>query len=58
MYDDVAKAFGPLTSLVARRKRALRLYEEHKNFRWHGAKHLSEARLLEVDIRFALFIGE
>jgi hypothetical protein len=58
MNNDIISAFGPITALVAKRTRALRAYEANKAFRWHGERHLREARMLEVDIRFALFIGE
>ena len=58
MHNDIASAFGPLTALVARRKRALARYEENKHFRWHGDKHLRDVRHWELEIRFALFIGE
>jgi hypothetical protein len=58
MHIDPATDFGPLTALVARRKRALRAYEETKHFRWHGERHLRDVRNVELDIRFALFIGE
>ena len=56
MNNDVEAAFGKLTALVAKRKRALTLYEQNKHFRWHGQRHLHEARMAEVDIRFAMFI--
>lgn len=58
MNNDIASAFGPLTALVARRTRALHAYEANKHVRWHAERHRREARMLEVDIRFALFIGE
>lgn len=58
MYNDVEAAFGKLTALIARRKRALARYEQEKHFRWHGQQYLREARMAEVDIRFAMFIPE
>lgn len=58
MHNDIASAFGPIRALLAKRKRALRAYEAAKDFRWHGDRHLRELRNIELDIRFALFIGE
>jgi len=58
MHSDIESAFGPLTTLIAKRNRALTQYNQNKDFRWHGQRHLREARMLEVDIRFAFFIGE
>ena len=58
MYSDTQQAFGPLTALVAKRKRALSQYEATKHMRWHGERHMREARMTEIDIRFAFFIGE
>lgn len=58
MHNDIQSAFGPITALIAKRNRALRAYEANKDFRWHGQRHLREARMVEVDIRFAMFIGE
>jgi hypothetical protein len=58
MHDDIASAFGPIRALLAKRKRALRAYEAAKDFRWHGDRHLRDLRNIELDIRFALFIGE
>lgn len=58
MHSDIQSAFGPLTALIAKRKRALTQYNLTKDFRWHGQRHLREAKMLEVDIRFAFFIGE
>lgn len=52
---DIASAFGPITSLVAKRKQALRAYEEAKTFRWHGDRHLRHLRHIELNIRFAMF---
>ena len=56
MEADIALAFGPITALLAKRKQALRAYEEAKNFRWHGDRHLRALRNIELNIRFALFI--
>ena len=56
MNNAVEAAFGKLTALVAKRKRALTQYEQNKHFRWYGDKHLAYARGLELDIRYALFI--
>jgi hypothetical protein len=58
MHNDIASAFGPIRALLAKRKRALRAYEAAKDFRWHGERHLRDLRNIELDIRFALFIGE
>lgn len=58
MLSHAATDFGPLTALVAKRKRALRAYEEAKHFRWHSDHHLRDVRNTELAIRFALFIGE
>lgn len=56
MQTDIQIMFGPLTALVAKRKRALRQYEANKSFRWHGERHLREVRMTEVDIHFAFYI--
>lgn len=56
MNNDIALAFGPLTALIAQRKRALARYEEAKHFRWHAERHRKELLMLGVDIRFAFFI--
>lgn len=56
MQTDIELAFGQLAALIAKRKRALRQYEANKSFRWHGERHLREARMTEVDIRFAFYI--
>jgi hypothetical protein len=56
MEADIVSAFGPITALHAKRKQALRAYEEAKSFRWHGERHLRTLRNIELNIRFALFI--
>lgn len=56
MTSDLVLTFGPITTLVAKRKQALRAYEEAKTFRWHGDRHLRNLRNIELNIRFALFI--
>jgi hypothetical protein len=56
MQTDVEIAFGTLTALIAKRKRALREYEARKDYRWHGERYLREARMTEVDIHFAFYI--
>jgi hypothetical protein len=58
MNDDIALAFGPITALVMKRKRAMRAYEEVKNHRWHGAAYLSAIRNIEIEILLALWFGE
>lgn len=56
MSNDPWLAFGPITALVMRRKRALARYEEAKGFRWHGERDRSEARLLGIRIARDFFI--
>lgn len=54
--EDIRIMFGPLTQLIAKRKRALREYEARKEYRWYGERYLREVRMTEVDIHFAFYI--
>jgi hypothetical protein len=58
MNDDITLAFGPITALVMKRKRAMLAYEETKNHRWHGAAYLSAIQNIEIEILLALWFGE
>lgn len=57
MDRDIAAAYGPITALVMKRKRALREYEREKHFRWYGDRHMREAESLEFEIIWALQTG-
>jgi len=58
MNDDIVLAFGPITALVMKRKRAMLAYEEAKHMRWYGERHLRDKRNAEIEILLALWFGE
>lgn len=55
--NDIALAFGPITALVMKRKRAMRAYDETKHMRWHGERHLRAKRNAEIEILLTLQFG-
>lgn len=55
--NDIALAFGPITALVMKRKRAMCAYDETKHMRWHGERHLRDKRNAEIEILLALQFG-
>jgi len=53
-HCDGFRLIGPITALVAKRKRLLREYEQKRDFRWHGMNVLRDLRSVEFDICWAL----